>query len=102
VRSAGSGNDPGDYWCGVGIYSRFVHIPGPKVVVASGPYEAKGLIIEAIRDADPVIFVENMMLYNSKGPVPGGFYSIPLGKAELEPRGGNLTIVAISRMVAEA
>jgi pyruvate dehydrogenase E1 component beta subunit len=84
------------------IYSVFVHIPGLKVVVPSSPYDAKGLIIAAIRDDDPVIFVENKMLYNAKGAVPEEMYSIPLGKADVKRKGDNLTIVAISRMVVEA
>ena len=73
--------------------------PDLKVVVPSNPYDAKGLIIAAIRDDDPVIFVENKLLYNAKGPVPEEMYSIPLGKAEVKRKGDSLTIVAISRMV---
>src|SRR5712692_2816697 len=84
------------------IYSLFVHIPGLKVVTPSTPYDAKGLLIAAIRDEDPVIYVENKMLYNTKGPVPEEIYSIPLGQAEVKRKGTDLTIVAISRMVVEA
>ena len=84
------------------IYSFFVHLPGLKVVVPSTPYDAKGLMIAAIRDDDPVIFVENKMLYNTKGAVPEELYSIPLGKAEVMRAGSDLTIVAISRMCLEA
>jgi len=84
------------------IYSFFVHLPGLKVVTPSTPYDAKGLLIAAIRDDDPVIYVENKMLYNTKGIVPGEVYSLPLGKAEVKREGSDLTIVAISRMVVEA
>src|SRR5438128_3679129 len=81
------------------IYSMFVHIPGLKVVAPSTPSDAKGLLISSIRDPDPVIFVENKMLYNTKGPVPEEAYSIPLGKADVKREGDDCTIVAISRMV---
>lgn len=84
------------------IYSMFVHIPGLKVVVPSSPYDAKGLLIASIQDDDPVIFVENKTLYNTKGPVPEEFYSIPLGTANIKCEGADLTIVAISRMVLES
>jgi pyruvate/2-oxoglutarate/acetoin dehydrogenase E1 component len=84
------------------VYSLFVHIPGLKVVVPSSPHDAKGLIIAAIRDDDPVIFVENKTLYGAKGQVPQEKYSIPLGKGEVKRRGDDLTIVAISRMVVES
>jgi len=81
------------------IYSMFVHIPGLKVVAPSTPADAKGLLISSIRDPDPVIFVENRMLYNTKGHVPEEAYSIPLGKADVKREGDDCTIVAISRMV---
>ena len=84
------------------VYSLFVHIPGLKVVVPSSPSDAKGLIIASIRDDDPVIFVENKMLYGAKGQVPQEIYSIPLGKGDVKRRGDDLTIVAISRMVVES
>jgi acetoin:2,6-dichlorophenolindophenol oxidoreductase subunit beta len=84
------------------IYSFFVHLPGLKVVAPSTPYDAKGLLIAAIRDEDPVIYIENKMLYNTKGVVPEKIYSLPLGKAEVKREGTDLSIVAISRMVVEA
>jgi pyruvate dehydrogenase E1 component beta subunit len=84
------------------IYSFFVHLPGLKVVAPATPYDAKGLLLAAIRDDDPVIFVENKMLYNTKGTVPEGAYSLPLGKAVVVREGNDLTIVAISRMLLEA
>ena len=81
-------------------YSTFVHFPGLKVVAPATPYDAKGLLISAIRDDDPVIFCENKLLYDISGPVPEDDYTVPLGPAG-HPRDGNdVTIVAISRMVS--
>ena len=83
-------------------YSTFVHYPGLKVVAPATPADAKGLLIAAIRDNDPVIFCEHKAMYDSKGPVPEGDYVIPLGQAEVRRVGNDVTIVAISKMVQEA
>lgn len=83
-------------------YSIFVHFPGLKVVAPATPADAKGLLAAAIRDDDPVIFCENKVLYDTKGPVPEGEYVIPLGKADVKREGSDVTIVAISRMVLHA
>ena len=80
-------------------YSVFTHFPGLKVVVPSTPADAKGLLTAAIRDDDPVIFCENKMLYDVEGPVPEGEYVVPLGRAEIQRQGTDVTVVAISRMV---
>jgi len=77
----------------------FAHIPGLKVAVPSTPYDAKGLLKSAIRDGSPVVFIENKMLYNKKGEVPEGEYTVPLGKAEVKRQGGDVTLIGISRMV---
>ncbi len=77
----------------------FVHIPGLKVVMPSTPYDAKGLLIAAIRDNNAVVFVEHKLLYKMKGPVPEELYEIPLGTAEVKREGKDLTIVATSIMV---
>jgi len=77
----------------------FVHVPGLKVVMPSTPYDAKGLLIAAIRDNNPVVFVEHKLLYKTKGPVPEELYSIPLGKADVKREGHHLTIIATSIMV---
>jgi pyruvate dehydrogenase E1 component beta subunit len=77
----------------------FVHIPGLKVVMPSTPYDAKGLLVAAIRDDNPVIFVEHKLLYKTKGPVPEDLYMIPLGQAEIKRPGRDLTIIATSIMV---
>jgi len=80
-------------------YSVFAHMPGLKAVVPCTPYDAKGLLISAIRDPDPVIFFEHKMLYNVTGEVPEGDYTIPLGVANIKRQGKDVTVVAISRMV---
>jgi len=81
------------------LYSILVHIPGLKVVAASTPYDAKGLLTTALRQNDPVIFFENKTLYNFKGHVPEESYTIPFGKADVKRKGEDVTVVAISRMV---
>lgn len=77
----------------------FVHIPGLKVVMPSTPYDAKGLLVGAIRDNNAVVFVEHKLLYKVKGPVPEELYEIPLSKTETKREGKDLTIVATSIMV---
>ncbi|HET6420831.1 MAG TPA: alpha-ketoacid dehydrogenase subunit beta [Geobacteraceae bacterium] len=78
----------------------FCHMPGIKVVVPSGPYAAKGLLISAIRDPDPVIFLEPTRLYRLiKEEVPDGEYTIPLGKARLAKKGDDVTVIAWGSML---
>ena len=84
------------------LYSIFTHIPGLKVVVPSSPYEAKGLMIQAIRDDDPVIFFENKVMYQVTGDVPEEPYTLPFGEAEIVREGDHVTVVAIGRMVSMA
>lgn len=81
------------------LYSIFTHIPGLKVAVPSSPYEAKGLLIQAIRDDDPVIFCEHKMLYDDVEEVPDEAYAIPFGEARVRREGGDATVVALGRMV---
>jgi len=76
------------------FYSWYINTPGLKVVVPSCPYDAKGLIISAIRDDDPVIYLEHKALLNVRAEVPEEPYAIPLGKAEVKREGSDLTIVA--------
>jgi acetoin:2,6-dichlorophenolindophenol oxidoreductase subunit beta len=75
------------------------HIPGLKVAVPATPYDAKGLLKSAIRDDNPVVFFEDKMMYQLKGPVPEGEYTIPLGVADVKRAGGDITFVATSSMV---
>lgn len=84
------------------LYSIFAHVPGLKVIVPSTPYDAKGLLISAIRDDDPKIFFEHKKLYGIKGPVPEEPYTIPLGKADVKKQGKDVTVVAVAWMVHEA
>jgi len=77
----------------------FIHIPGLKVVLPSTPYDAKGLLKTAIRDDDPVIFLEHKLLYKLKGPVPEEEYLIPFGKADVKREGSDVTILTYSYMV---
>src|ERR1700682_6163747 len=80
------------------LYSFFTHVPGLKVVLPSTPYDAKGLLIQAIRDDDPVIFLEHTKLYDLEGQVPSESYTVPFGEAHILREGGDLTIVALARM----
>jgi len=80
----------------------FCHIPGLKVVTPSTPADAKGLLKSAIRDDNPVIFLEHKVLYFSKGPVPSGEYTIPLGVADVKRVGKHVTVVGIHTMVGKA
>jgi len=75
------------------------HVPGLKVVLPSTPYDAKGLLKTAIRDENPVIFFEDKMMYQLKGLVPEGDYTIPFGVADIKRVGTDITIVATSSMV---
>ena len=81
------------------FYSWYVNTPGLKVVVPSTPYDAKGLIISAIRDDDPVIYLEHKLLLNMRGEVPEEPYTIPLGVAEIKRAGEDVTVVATGAMV---
>jgi len=80
----------------------FVNVPGIKVVAPSTPYDAKGLLIAAIRDNNPILFMEHKLLYRLKGPVPEEPYCIPLQSAEVKREGRDLTIIAYSIMVPRA
>src|SRR5581483_10030048 len=80
----------------------FCHIPGLKVVTPSTPYDAKGLLKTAIRDDNPVIFLEHKVLYFTKGPVPAGEYTIPFGVADVKREGTDCTVVGIHTMVHKA
>ena len=84
------------------LTSLFTHVPGLKVVCPSTPYDAKGLLIQAIRDNDPVIFCEHKLLYGREGDVPEESYSIPFGEANIVRDGDDATIVTYGRMVHQA
>lgn len=84
------------------LYPVFTHVPGLKVVIPSSPYEAKGLMIQSIRDDDPVIFFEHKALYEETEEVPDEPYAIPLGQARVARAGRDASIVTCGRMVRHA
>jgi pyruvate dehydrogenase E1 component beta subunit len=81
------------------LHAWFSHVPGLKVLLPSTPYDAKGLLKTAIRDDSPVVFFEDKMMYQLKGPVPEEEYTIPLGLADIKRPGKDITLVATSSMV---
>ena len=80
----------------------FANTPGLKVIVPSNPYDAKGLLKSAIRDDDPVIFMESEQMYGDKGEVPEGEYTIPIGLADIKREGSDVTIVSFGKIIKEA
>jgi pyruvate dehydrogenase E1 component beta subunit len=80
----------------------FAHVPGLKVVAPSTPADAKGLLRTSVRDNNPVIFLENLALYNVKGEEPAADYTVPLGQAKVTKEGSDLTVISYSRMAAVA
>lgn len=80
----------------------FMHVPGLKIAMPSTPYDAKGLIKTAIRDRNPVIFIENISLYSTRGETPDEEYLIPFGKADIKRAGKDVTVLALSAMVPKA
>ncbi|MBU0571116.1 MAG: alpha-ketoacid dehydrogenase subunit beta [Candidatus Omnitrophica bacterium] len=83
------------------IHAVFAHIPGLKVVMPSTPYDAKGLMISAIKDDNPVIYIDDRWLYDIEGNVPEGIYEVPIGKGRIRRNGSDITLVSISYMVEE-
>lgn len=81
------------------LHAWLAHVPGLKVVMPSTPADAKGLMTAAIRDDNPVVFVEDRMLYNVAGEVPSSEYLVPIGNAEVKRSGADVSIIATSRMV---
>ncbi|TVQ98223.1 MAG: alpha-ketoacid dehydrogenase subunit beta [Spirochaetaceae bacterium] len=77
----------------------YAHVPGLKLVIPSTPYDAKGLLISSIRDNNPVVFMEQKLLYRRKGEVPEESYTIPLSKSDVKREGTDLTIVTYGRML---
>jgi len=84
------------------LESWYANCPGLKVVVPSNPYDAKGLLKSAIRDNDPVIFMESEQMYGDKGEVPEGEYLIPMGVAEVKRKGIDVTVVSFGKIIKEA
>jgi pyruvate dehydrogenase E1 component beta subunit len=84
-----------------GLHSMFMHVPGLKVVAPTNAYDAKGCLIAAIRDNNPVIFVEHRLLYSTDAPVPEAPYTVDFGKARIVGQGADITLVGISYMLVE-
>src|SRR5256885_5184513 len=84
------------------LHAWFAHIPGLKVVMPSTPYDAKGLLISAIEDDNPVIYLEHRWLHGIFGGVPQEIYRVPLGKAQVVRVGTDVTIISCSHMTLEA
>jgi pyruvate dehydrogenase E1 component beta subunit len=79
----------------------YAHVPGLKVITPSNPYDAKGLLKSAIRDNDPVVFLESEKMYGDKGLIPEGEYLIPIGKADIKRKGDHVTIVTFGKIIKE-
>jgi len=84
-----------------GLHAMFMHVPGLKVVAPTNAYDAKGTMIAAIRDNNPVIFVEHRLLYSTDAPVPEDPYTVEFGKARISGEGDDITLVGISYMLVE-
>jgi pyruvate dehydrogenase E1 component beta subunit len=84
------------------LHALFMHTPGLKIAIPSDPYDAKGLLNTAIQDENPVVYVEDKMLYNTKGPVPEEYYTVPFGQAAVRREGQDVTVLATFRMVRKA
>ncbi|MDC1492789.1 pyruvate dehydrogenase complex E1 component subunit beta [Flavobacteriaceae bacterium] len=80
----------------------FANTPGLKVIIPSNPYDAKGLLKSAIRDDDPVIFMESEQMYGDKGEIPEGEYTLPIGVADIKREGTDVTIVSFGKIIKEA
>lgn len=98
---AGSGTGAAAQHC-QSLEAWFIHAPGIKVLAPATPYDAKGLLISAIRDDNPVLFIEHKLLYRSSGPVPEESYVVPLGRADIRREGRDLTVITYSGMVPKA
>jgi pyruvate dehydrogenase E1 component beta subunit len=83
------------------LQATFMHVPGLKVVMPVTPYDAKGLLISAVNDGNPVLYIDDRWLYEEAGEVPKEMYSVPIGKAALLRSGKDVTIVATSYMASQ-
>lgn len=99
IRTAAGGGTGAAAQHSQSLEAMYCHVPGLKVVIPSTPYDAKGLMKSAIRDDNPVIVLEQKLLYNTKGLVPDGEYTIPLGKADVKRDGTDVTLITYGRMV---
>ena len=98
IRAPYGGGVHGALYHSQSIEAFYGHVPGLKTVVPSTPYDAKGLLRASIRDDDPVLFIESLPLYDTKGEVPEGDYTVPIGVAEVKREGTDVTVIGYSRM----
>ena len=102
IRTPYGGGIRGGHYHSQSPEAYFVHTPGLKVVIPSNPYDAKGLLLSAIRDEDPVLFMEPKRIYRAAtGEVPEGDYTVPLGRARIEQEGEDVTLIAYGAMMTE-
>ena len=103
IRTPSGGGIRGGHYHSQSPEAYFIHTPGLKVVMPSNPYDAKGLLLAAIRDEDPVIFFEPKRIYRAAtGEVPEGDYTVPLGRAKIEREGTDVTLISYGAMMVEA
>jgi len=102
VRTQGGGGKSYAAQHSQSLESWFANVPGLKVVMPSTPYDAKGLLKSAIREDNPIIYIEHKVLYNSKGEVPDEEYTVPIGKADIKREGKDITVTSHCRMVLNA
>ncbi|HLW75565.1 MAG TPA: transketolase C-terminal domain-containing protein, partial [Bryobacteraceae bacterium] len=84
------------------LHALFMHVPGLKVAMPATAYDAKGLLIAAVEDANPVMYIDDRWLYDATGDVPEQIYRVPIGRAALRRAGRDVTLIGISTMAAEA
>jgi 2-oxoisovalerate dehydrogenase E1 component beta subunit len=100
IRTPVGGGIRGGHYHSQSPETLFIHTPGLKVVIPSNPYDAKGMLLSAIRDEDPVLFMEPKRVYRAaKGEVPEGDYTVPLGKASILRNGSDVTLIAYGAMI---
>lgn len=102
IRTQGGGGKGQGAQHSQSLEALFVHIPGLKLVMPSTPYDARGLLKTALRDDNPVMFIEHKLLYATKGHVPDGEYLIPFGQADIKRKGRDVTVATVSHMVMKA
>jgi pyruvate dehydrogenase E1 component beta subunit len=102
IRTPGGGGQQLSATHSQNLETWFAHVPGLKVVAPSTPEDAKGLLRSSILDNNPVIFLENLALYNVRGEVPERYYTTPIGKAKIAKEGTDLTVISYSRMASVA
>jgi pyruvate/2-oxoglutarate/acetoin dehydrogenase E1 component len=102
IRTQGGGGRSNAAQHSQSLEALFSHIPGLKIVMPSTPHDARGLLKTAIRDDNPVMFIEHKLLYATKGSVPNNEYLIPFGQADIKRKGKDVTVIAVSYMVTKA